>query len=86
MTVRLSHENISADIFKAFVIGLHHDRLHFTAVEFPERYFEWISFGIIPKGEFLIIRQSIQFDLSKVNSRIDATKMIIGLMRYISRD
>lgn len=75
----------SAD-FKAFIVAVHHDRLHLTAVEFPEKYFEWIASGKIPQGEFLVIRCSKTYDLSKADSRIEASRAIIGMMRYINRD
>ena len=75
----------SAD-FKAFVVGVHHDRLHVTAVEFPEKYFEWVASGHIPQGELLVIRRSKIYDLSKADARVEASRVIIGMMRYINRD
>jgi hypothetical protein len=75
----------SAD-FKAFVVGVHHDRLHVSAVEFPEEYFEWVANGEIPLGELLVIRRSQIYDLSKPHGRIEACRLIIGMMRYINRD
>jgi hypothetical protein len=75
----------SAD-FKAFIVGVHHDRLHVTAVEFPEKYFEWVARGDIPQGELLVIRRTKTYDLSKPDARIEASRMIIGMMRYINRD
>jgi hypothetical protein len=75
----------SAD-FKAFIVGVHHDRLHVTAVEFPEKYFEWVAKGDIPQGELLLVRRTKTYDLSDADARIEASRMIIGMMRYISRD
>lgn len=75
----------SAD-FKAFVVGIHRDRLHVSAVEFPEEYFEWVANGEIPRGEVLVIRRSQTYDLSKAHGRIEASRLIIGMMRYINRD
>jgi hypothetical protein len=66
------------------VVGVHHDRMHFTTTEFPLNYFLWVSNGIIPAGEFLVIRRSATHDLSQPNSRKDAVKALIGLMRYIN--
>ena len=77
---------ISSADFKAFVVGIHHDRLHVTAVEFPEKYFEWVARGEIPQGELLVIRRSKTYDLSKADARIEASRMIIGMMRYINHD
>ena len=66
------------------MVGVHHDRLHLTTTEFPRDYFEWVSNGIIPTGEFLVVRRSVTFDLSQPGSRIEAAKMIIGLIRHIN--
>lgn len=65
-------------------MGVHHDQLHFTTAEFPIKYFEWVSSGRIPPGEFLVLRRSETFDLSQPRSRIEAAKMIIGLIRHIN--
>jgi hypothetical protein len=75
----------SAD-FKAFIVGIHHGRLHVVAVEVPEKYFEWVANGDIPQGELLVIRRTKTYDLSKAHTRIEASRMIIGMMRYINRD
>jgi hypothetical protein len=40
--------------------------------------------GRIPPGEFLVLRRSETFDLSQPRSRIEAAKMIIGLIRHIN--
>lgn len=42
--------------------------------------------GDIPQGEFLIIRRSKAYDLSKVDDRLEASRVIIGMIRYINRD
>lgn len=72
--------------FKAFIVGVHHDRLHVSAVEFPEQYFEWVARGNIPLGEFLVVRRSNTYDLSKADARVEASRVIIGMVRYINRD
>ena len=72
--------------FKAFIIGIHYDQLHVTAIEFPDKYFEWVARGNIPQGELLVIRRTKTYDLSNANTRIEASRMIIGMMRYINRD
>jgi len=75
----------SAD-FKVFVVGIHHDRMHVSDVQFPENYFKWVKKGDIPKGNFLMIRRTKSYDLSEPDSRIEACKTILAMMRYLNRE
>ena len=60
--------------------------LHLTAVEFPEKYFEWVASGVIPQGDFLVIRRSKIYDLSEADARVEASRVVIGMMRHINHD
>jgi hypothetical protein len=55
-------------------------------LNFPEKYFEWVANGVIPQGEFLVLRRSKTYNLSKADARVEASRVIIGMMRYINRD
>jgi len=61
-----------------------HDQLSVTTIEFPDSYMKWISEkGGIPTNEFVVLRRSVCFDISQVSPRIEAIRVIVGLMRYL---
>lgn len=64
---------------------MHHDHLHLTTAEFPLAYFDWVREEDIPPGECLVLRRSISYDLSKLASRIEACRVILAVMRRISK-
>jgi len=75
----------SAD-FKVFVVGIHHDRMHVSDVQFPENYFRWVEEGDVPEGNFPMIRRTKSYGLSKPDSRIEACKTILAKIRYLNRE
>lgn len=75
---------VDTDLWKVYIVGVHHDQLHLTTAEFSKDYIKWVSEGHIPNGEFLVVRSSRRYDLSQPDSRIEAAKTILGLIRYIN--
>ena len=70
---------------QVYLVGIHHDRIYVTATEFPPQYFQWIQDDRIPPGEYLVMRRSSLFDLSKPESRREACRLILTVMRRITK-
>jgi hypothetical protein len=74
-----SHSNS----FQVYIVGVHHDKLHITTVEFHEKYFLWIHAGEIPLNQFLVLRRSQTYDLSQPDTRLEGIRLILGLIKYL---
>jgi len=57
----------------------------YTTAEFHPDYFSWVRQGKIPKCQCLVFRRSSSYDLSRPDSRREACRAIIAVMRRISQ-
>ena len=68
---------------QAFLVCCHHTFLFITSAVVDIKFLESVGRGQLADNQFMCIKRSVKFDLADKNGILDASRAIIGLLRYL---
>ena len=71
--------------FQSFLLCCHHATVHITSAVVPSAYIEGLHFDTLQMDDYLIVKRSRKYDLSIPTERKQATREILGLLRYLTQ-